>query len=198
MPRWGPPMVNNSKVCQELRPRVRRWTAETHDTSLEDTRRVLELLKTLASTISANVAYAFLQSVCYGWQTDRRFRNFPIRPCVWGCNEQDSGDDFYHYYSCPVICKCLQRLGLDFVPPGQSLLRHFLLLEGGCQLPLRLVFLHAAMTSVHQLRGPHSHVFVGNRERHIRGIFRDTVSRNNKLKTLYAQLQQERSYSNTR
>ena len=113
-----------------------------------------------------------------------------------GCNASEGIDDFYHYYSCPVLQAATAGLGLDFVPVGESLLRHFLLLEGTTQCQLRMALLHAAMTSVHLLRGGFDHVSHPHRGRHIRGIFKDTLSRNHKLRNTFNLMWQARGIQN--
>ena len=191
-PRWGIPSVSNLNTIRALQPRVRRWKATVVDTSWTDTTTVLKLLHESKGTISPNVAFAYLQSICYGWCTDKRFKTYPVRACVWGCHAADGTEDFYHYYACPVLEAALRSLGLDFVPPGDSLLRHLLILDGTTQCQLRMAFLHAAMTSVHLLRAGYSRVQIDNRGRHIRSIFRDTLSRNCKLKSAYILMRQQR------
>ena len=161
-----------------------------------DTERVLKLLFDSRGTVPPNVAFGFMQSICYGWNTDKRYRNYPVRPCVFGCGLAAGTDDFYHYYSCPIVQEACRKLGLDFVPPSESLLRHLLILDGTTQCQLRMTFLHACMTSVHQLRNHHSHVQHENKDRYIRGIFRDTVSRNAKLKVSFNLMWQERGFPN--
>ena len=188
LPRWGSPSILNPCIIRALHPRVKRWQ-NVADTSMQDTKRVLALLSENKSVVSPNVAFGFIQSICYGWNTDKRHRNFPIRGCVFGCSDTSGCDDFYHYYCCEVVQNACSRLGLDFVPVGDSLLRHLLVLDGPAQCPLRMTFLHAVMSSLHQLRSGHSHVLPCNRGRHIEGIYRETVSRNPKLRKLFNEIQ---------
>ena len=120
------------------------------------------------------VKFSLVQSCFYGWMTDKRFKSFPIRPCVFGCSCEQ--DDFYHYAVCPCLWDAYHSIGLPRRRTSDDSLRHFLLLEGDCEIPLRAAFLYAAMNAVHRLRGPSAHLLLDSRKRFVREIFKPLVS----------------------
>ena len=134
------------------------------------------------------VGFGYMQSVCYGWMTDKRMKTYPCRPCVFGCT--DHMDCFYHYASCPIIWSAMSSIGIVGHRPIDSKLRFLLVLDRHENIVLRLAFVHACMISVHKLRGPHHFVPIVNRQRYIRSNFRDIVSRSKTLKDSYRALGQ--------
>ena len=181
---FGMPSPTNGVVIDILSPRLRRWSAEGCDAGA-DTKRMLGILFSEGGNLPACLKFSFLQSNCFGWYTDRRFQTRPLRPCVLGCGSSDGVDDLCHYGNCCVLWKAYARLGLGILPPDLLKLRHFLVLDGELQVPLRLAFLHACMVSVHKLRGPHSNLDVSTREHFIRSNFKVVVCRSQYLKDAF-------------
>ena len=172
----------NILVHGALQPRVKRWS-DTPEQCKVDTIRVLSILFSSKDALPPCARFGFVQSICYGWMTDVRFRNLPPRPCVFGCGE--GRDCFYHYACCPVLWKAAYRLGLSATPSAAGSARMLLVLIGEEHVHLRVVFLHSCMISVHKLRGPHSHIAGDERERYIRDNFSSIVTRSATLKSSF-------------
>ena len=153
---------------------------------MNDAYKVLHTLFTHGK-VPPCVSYAYAQSICYGWQTDERFKNYPVRSCVF-CSETEGKDSFYHYAKCDVVWSVCRKLGLGERPALHLQLRTLLLLEGTRNLELRMAFLHACTVSVHKLRGPHHWVSKDRRDRYIIANFKDVVSRSKGLRELNTQL----------
>ena len=192
--KYGQPSPYNNKVVRLLRVRLSRWANDEHQKE-GDSKKALNLLWHYSKLVPPCVCYASLTSLCYGWLTDRRLRQFPIRECVFKCCSPGNGDDFCHYAECPTLWQAYKRLGLLDGYVGLNRMR-LLLLEGEGNIPLRMTFLHAAMVSVHKLRGPHSHLANDLRERYIRTNFRDTVSRSPMLKKAFNELRSRHGLQN--
>ena len=167
--------------------RVKRWAVGgIPDPSLSDAYKVMHVLFTY-DKVPPCVSFAYIQSICYGWMTDERFKTYPVRSCVF-CDESGGKDSFYHYANCDVLWKVCRKLGLGEKPALHLQLPTFLLLEGAGNLELRMTFLYACMVSVHKLRGPHHYISKGSRERYITANFKDVVSRSKNLQTFNNQL----------
>ena len=157
------------------------------DAKKADTLRVMTILFDKLK-VPPCVTFAFMQSICYGWLTDKRLMNYPVRPCVFCCNDPTATDDFYHYAVCSVVWRVYAKIGLGSPPHEHHCIRHLLLIVGTDNMELRMAFLHACMISVHKLRGPAFAVKRENRERYIMANFKCSVSRDSNLKRLYNQL----------
>ena len=156
------------------------------DPNMTDAYKVLHILFTL-DKVPPCVSFAYIQSICYGWMTDERFKNYPVRSCVF-CNEDVGTDSFYHYANCDVVWTVCKKLGLGEKPAFHLQLRTLLLLEGTRNLELRMAFLYACMVSVHKLRGPHHWVSKSSHGRYIIANFKDVVSRDKGLQKFNSQL----------
>ena len=152
-------------------------------------RNVLQMTRETFKNIPARFVFGFLQSLCYGWLTDMRFRHSnggDIRSCVFCCGGCNALDDFYHYAECPVVWHAWNRLGLSRPDNAYSRsLRTLLLLDGQYNLELRVVFLHSTMVAVHKLRKWHAHVASTLREKYLRDTFKDQICSDGQLKNAF-------------
>ena len=153
---------------------------------------VLQILLDEGRKLPACIKVSFLQSNCFGWLTDRRFRNIPYRPCVFNCQQEDGIDDFCHYSRCRILWNLFHRLGLGPFPDELLMTRSMLCLEGHSSIPLRMAFLHAAMVSVHKLRGPFCNLHADLRANLVRATFKDRICRSIELRRAFNAIWQER------
>ena len=178
--RFGKPGESNELVVKELVARTSRWS-ETKKEAHKDASRVLHLLAHTAHSLPACLRFGFLQSICYGWLTDQRFKVLPPRACVFCCGIRSGNDDFYHYAQCPVVWNVLHELKLRPSTLNFNNIRWFLVLEDDSHIPLRIAFLHSCMVSVHQLRHHSNNTAYDLRKRYLQTNFRRYVGKDRSL-----------------
>ena len=180
----------NPIVLKAIKTRTKRWSSCPNQAMI-DAKLTLNILFTYRLLIPPCVGFAFFQSICYGWITDKRFKNLPARMCVL-CNQPGSEDCFYHYSFCHVLWNAYHKLGMARPRVFDNLQRHLLLLENDNNKQLRMAFLHAVMNAVHKLRHQGCKCRAEDTENMIRAIFRETLSRHSGLKQLFSEMWLER------